>query len=603
MDDIDLGQNDKHDQLEKDGSHIRLAEIDLDEYDALADLFLDEGAFSPEGTSGAEMPTQQQVDAEGIDSSHENDIDSELPTHETHIPVLHLTRSEEDAELGSAPPVGDDEAFHAESAGMRILETLDETDNHASDLLDALLEHESSYDQRVEVVAMPQPRMEVVVLGHLPVRATLWVRQYACSLAKEREETVALVRAAAGTTAIDLITGDQDMQSQSFSTLDRALSYISEHADRVIMRVDEASEPGLLDRPEIEEITVLTGADEAAVVASYRLMKTLDATLGERYAIDEGPMFRLAVMGAGKEQASEARTKLENAVKTFIERPIEIVVGSGRIDATGTMNLYRDSISHPALHIIDGLVQAGIQDGSSNVQAHGSASVDETKSSLEQIDEIESSGEQNNRVEVTIAPAGVRVPTAKTSAGRREKLGETSGSQTSGSQSVAVIKPEVITGRKRRKSSASAGSAIGSAISSGVGSSVESPSMRDGLCALIPGLSPIEARCPKAAGVEMAIDDQGRLHLIVCDGDTRDAMNRLLAAQTWARNNLGLLIRAEPGLAFPSNEQGSESDAMMHLISIEPRSLHEIFDTGVRVYALARVKVGDVVAQVATPIN
>jgi len=120
---------------------------------------------------------------------------------------------------------------------------------------------------------------------------------------------------------------------------------------------------------------------------------------------------------------------------------------------------------------------------------------------------------------------------------------------------------------------------------------------------LIPGLAPIEARCPKAPGVELAIDEHGELHLLVSDADTEDVMNRLLAAQSWAKNNFGLLVRAEPNLAMPSTDRDADTDAAMHLISIDPRSVHEIYDTPVHVYALARVKVGRIIAQVATPVN
>jgi hypothetical protein len=41
----------------------------------------------------------------------------------------------------------------------------------------------------------------------------------------------------------------------------------------------------------------------------------------------------------------------------------------------------------------------------------------------------------------------------------------------------------------------------------------------------------------------------------------------------------------------------------MHLITMEPRESRMIFDTNVRVYSLARVRFGKVIAQVATPVN
>lgn len=527
-----------------DNTKLELASIDHAEYDALADLFLGDGGFAPE-------PTYSDDSSEP--ESH-TELPDELPNHTTHTPVLQLARHEDDAELGALVPDQDthhehysdhpehepfEVPFEARGAGLHVLETLAATDAQASALLAELMGASAEIGERavqssgdeIEFIAMPEPTVEVVVLGHLPVRATLWARQYACSRAKEMCETVALVRAASGSTSVDLITGGESVSVRSFANLDEALGAVSKLADRVIMRVDEASEPELLDRAEIEEITILTGADEAAVVASYRLIKTLDATLGERYIEDEGPTLRVAVMGASREMAMDACTKLRSAAETFLERAIEIVIGSGRIDATGTTNLYRDSISHPASHILDALVLAA---GTSEVSAP--------------------------ELTDSVVDTEVEFPV----------------------EGVAMPEPKIVQDKPSQD---------------------DAPTMRDGLCALIPGLSPIEARCPKAPGVELALDSKGRLHLVVCDADSHDSMNRLLAAQTWARNNLGLLIRAEAGMSMPASDRDVNTDAMMHLISIDPRAVREIYDTPVRIYSLARVKVGNVIAQVATPIN
>jgi len=530
--------------------HLRLAEINHAEYDALADLFLGDGGYAP---SPIESDDAQADPADG----------KPIPNYTTHTPVLQLTRHQDDADLGGMQEI---ESSQCESVGMCILETLDTTDARASALLEELLADEpqgaGERDEGIDFVEMPRARVEVVVLGHLPVRATLWARQYACARAQECNETVALIRAASGSTALDLICAGEPVEVKGSVHLEPALDTVSANADRVILRVDEASEPELLDRPEVEEITILTGADEAAVVASYRLIKALDASLNERYELGEGPSLRLAVMGASAEQSQDACTKLRNAVETFIERPIEIAAGSGRIDAATTTNIYRDSIAHPASHIIDGLVRAARK-------IPLSGGIEEPGVMVEP----EREGEEDAAVEplrVEFPAGGVNAPEP-----RRETIPETPG-------------PDRVEG-----------SVQGSADDS----RDDAPTMRVGLCAMIPGLEPIEARCPKAPGVELALDGQGQLHLIVSDADTQDAMNRLLAAQSWARNNLSLLIRAEPSLAMPSTDRDDETDPTMHLIAIDPRAVREIFDTSVRIYALARVKVGKVIAQVATPIN
>lgn len=557
---------------------LGLASIDHAEYDALADLFLGDGGYAPEPI----FSDDESNDEIAVEATEQE----ELPTHDTHTPVLQLTRHEDDAELGTSTPDQDihhehyaqdpaHEPFEIPGAGLHILETLAATDAQAAELLAELmgeeLHNEDSIGQQldageIEFIPMPDPTVEVVVLGHLPVRATLWARQYACNQAKELCETVALVRAASGSTSVDLITDGQSISVRTFTDIDDALVAVSKLADRVIMRVDEASEPELLDRPEIEEITILTGADEAAVVASYRLIKTLDATLGERYIEGEGPTLRVAVMGAGREMAMDACTKLGNAVETFLQRPIEIIIGSGRIDATGTTNLYRDSISHPASHILDALVLAAADNSEP-------------------------------------APLSIASPEIETELETETQLPEPTAASTIEMKPVKVKFPELKPQSSAPDTTSPANEQNDNSSDNSDTCEEDAPTMRDGLCALIPGLNPIEARCPKAPGVDLALDSKGRLHLIVSDADSNDAMNRLLAAQAWARNNLGLLIRAEPELAAPSADRDINTDAMMHLISIDPRSIREIYDTPVRIYSLARVKVGNIIAQVATPIN
>ncbi len=552
MDGTEYGQG----EPAREGASFELAPIEHEEYDALADLFLGDGEYAPTAI-GHDREPSELVNA---DEQNANELDAEsveqvedTPNHTTHTPILQLAQYEE-GHLGH-----DDPGLSARQqfATAQVLESLDATDAHASELLRAFVERDddldaidgldaeaADLDDEIELVLMPDPTVEIVVLGHLPIRATLWARQYACSRAKSLGETIALIRAASGSTSVDLITDGGSVSVENFDDLHSAIDAVSSLADRVVIRVDESNEPELLDRPEIEEITVLTGADEAAVVASYRLIKTLDATLGERYVEDEGPMIRVAVMGAADEAAHDACTKLGNAVETFIQRPIEIIVGTSRIDATGTRNLYRDSVPHRAGDILDQLV-------ASATKAHGVG------------------GTKSGSLSVEMPAGEVRVPTPKPL----------------GSQDQAEAQPKEVNGHAL------------------VGHEHDSPKNADGLSVMIPGLMSLETKCPKALGVEFAADEDGQLHLVVCDEDIEDAMNQLLAARAWARNNLGLLLRAESSLVIPSADRSEDSDAVMHLITMEPREIRTIFDTNVRVYSLARVRFGKVIAQVATPVN
>jgi hypothetical protein len=104
--------------------------------------------------------------------------------------------------------------------------------------------------------------------------------------------------------------------------------------------------------------------------------------------------------------------------------------------------------------------------------------------------------------------------------------------------------------------------------------------------------------------VELSCDHEGRLHAVTTDDrGAGEAVAALLAASAWARANLGLLIRAEPGIAIPSADPRDHDDAHLHLLARRPSAARAVLDTDVSVYALAAVIAGGEEIMVATPLN
>lgn len=292
------------------GGYMKLAGIEDGEYDALADLFLGDSELAPEPYSQTGTDAVQTAPARFRSDDSSIDHPLEEPVQQTKA---------------------------AMPRPVEVMPRLTDAPFPSTDRV---------------------PSIEAVLLGHLPVRASLWVRQYACSTARRRDEIIALVRAAAGSTSVDLISGTQIIETNECSSLHEALERVNSIADRVILRVDETTEPELLDRAEIDEITILTGADEAAIVASYRLIKTL-TSVWDTGELLSTPHLRLAVMGATGQQVADASTKLSRAVDAFLDRPIEIIDAAGRIDATATTNIFRDTKTHQASTILNDLVEIG----------------------------------------------------------------------------------------------------------------------------------------------------------------------------------------------------------------------------------------------------
>lgn len=392
-----------------------------------------------------------------------------------------------------------------------------------------------------------RPLVELVILGHLPVRASLWVRQYACLSARKRNETVALVRAAGGSVAIDVITGRDTAQIEAVDDVETGVTIARHAAARVVLRVDETAEPELLERAGLDEVTILTGADEAAVVASYRLIKTLAASLDDRLDPECGPRLRVAVMGNPGPEIEAARQKIAKACKAFLDRPIEILDASGRIDATGTVTVCRSDETGAAEHALGVLL--------------GGTAADAARPAV---------------------PAGLR-------------LTDTPAEDTPADQPEVVVMPrQVAVEAPAAERTAPAERMAESRITR----------LREPLACLVEGLRPIEARCPSAPGVELACDDDGRLHAVATDDQgAGQAVAALLTASAWARANLALLIRAESGVAMPSADPRDDHATPLHLLARRPSAARAVLDTEVIVYALASVIAGGEEIMVATPLN
>lgn len=210
----------------------------------------------------------------------------------------------------------------------------------------------------------PARRVEGLILGHLPVLAAPWVTQYAKHIAETTRERVALFRVQAGQVSIDIIhprASQAAPQSRvgavspdaGAGDLNGAIATAAREATTWLVRVDDHDEPDMLRTPGLSGLTLLTGADEAAVVASYRTIKRLAQVLEEDRG--ESPALRLAVMGADEPAAAEATAKLQKAAQTFLGREVEVAAAVSKIGGCSTTNLYRAPLRLPLAQLLQKL--------------------------------------------------------------------------------------------------------------------------------------------------------------------------------------------------------------------------------------------------------
>ncbi len=178
--------------------------------------------------------------------------------------------------------------------------------------------------------------IEGLVLGHLPIFASAWATQYAKHVAQVSNKPVAFLRFTGDRASLDLyLPGTRHEPPVTRSTsLEQAVSVAIAHASRWIVRLPDACEPELVDAP-IDVLTLLTGADEAAVVACYRTLKSLSSGSPDASRNENGESlgWRVAIMGADPIKADDAGNKVRRAAEAFLDASLEISPCIARIGA------------------------------------------------------------------------------------------------------------------------------------------------------------------------------------------------------------------------------------------------------------------------------
>jgi len=211
-------------------------------------------------------------------------------------------------------------------------------------------------------------RVEGLMLGHLPVLASAWVRQYACHRADQLGGPVALVRLDAGALSIDLIGRGADPSLRGAPSVEAAVRAIAPRARAWLVRVDEPSEPELFALGSVEDLTLLSGADDAAMVASYRAIKSLAARVTWDDE-EDGPALRVAWMGCDATRAAHAQAKLSGAVEAFMQRELEHAGVVGRIEPSSSVAVFKGPSDLDAEELLD-LVRLVLDDADADELAH-----------------------------------------------------------------------------------------------------------------------------------------------------------------------------------------------------------------------------------------
>lgn len=399
------------------------------------------------------------------------------------------------------------------------------------DELDALAElflgdvSDASESPSEEIRRRPRGRRDVfpvegLVLGHLPVFAAAWPAQYARHKAAVLGRPVTVLRVSTGSLIVELV-GPNDPPIVPMPDVRDAIRAAVGRSAACLIRVEESGEDDLASVPMLDSLVLLTGADDAAVVACYRKLKSIAAGAEARDA--EPPDIRVAIMGAARDRAEITHERIARAAREFLRAELLEPAVLERIASSHARTVFHG----PCEHSLEELRE----------MVAGSAS--EARSVVDP------------KLPISAAAAPKRAP-----------------------KPIEACPETAATG------DAPAEAFVGTETAAPAGGSCP-------LAALAGGLRPIESRCPVAAGVRLATDGAGRLHLIAArlkghaELSTPDPLRGLLRGRSWARLNHAILAKAEPVLA------SGERAPVLHVVTDDAREARALASTPIRVHLAA----------------
>ncbi len=365
-------------------------------------------------------------------------------------------------------------------------------------------------------------------MGHLPVFASAWATQYAKHTAQVTGQTVALLRFTSGRASLDVYgAGASGVRG---SDLKGAIDAAAAASPRWMVGLPDACEPEFAEGG-IDVLTLLSGADEAAVVSCYRTLKSLS---GVERSPEAGPMsWRVAIMGSDPIKATDAARRVERAASAFLESELEIAPCVARIGSLRSALLF------------DGVTDVSWRDAIEMVRR-------------------------------AMAAPRAPLPPTEPPTGRGG-----SRSPTVPGPGVAAVSPRV----EIRPIATDPGSVMPRQATREQPDSARAdgrtPTPVSDPAGWPASLHRSAVRCPHAQAVEFGIDAEGTVHLLVRDG-AEASIRSLVTAAAWATSHASLLSMADPRI--------SRCDApVLHVVTTAPASERRLLDTPVRVHALARV--------------
>jgi hypothetical protein len=402
-----------------------------------------------------------------------------------------------------------------------------------------------------------------VLVGNLPVMAGLWTTQFADAVARIAGPT-ALVRFERDDVTIELLRADgRQVPPAGPAAVSRWLPRAASTVRRWLICVPAETSPAEVLAAG-QEILLMTGADEAAVTGAYLRLK---------YLADEGvhagtPIERvgLVIVGATTEQAAHAAARLGDAARSFLGVDVETVACLPRIERVESSA----RATYPAEECPP-IAQFTRELQSARVGASHRFDADLPAASLVMHTEA-----------AAVEPKFPSMPQPFTS--RQEPLahGDSAMDTTHAPQSTHTS----------QSTHASHNSHAAPARTAPAFAALPIAELPLKLVPLLRGLRALGISCPMAPDIELALDDERRMHIV----GRADQLARVRTARTWAAMHRELL-----GMAFAELKDGFE--VRERILLGDAREAISLHGTGVLLDVLVVAETPSGRVHVVVPLN
>jgi len=377
--------------------------------------------------------------------------------------------------------------------------------------------------------------IELLLPAHLPVQGGLWLVPYAGREAADGLSILLRMHE----DIIDLAAiGHGDIDVSGCDSLDSVMECIGSEVAHWIVQPPSDADPTSLLHCDADCVTLLSGADQAAVVGAYRLLKGLIAASGTPVDL---PLIRLVIVGAEERAAGDAASRIIQTAHHQLDVQIEVGLP---LPAMGSTSKVISQVSIPRTRNIVDLMSC----------LRSSFAPPEEIPTTHRFEHPDSGHSTSKRP----TPDHVEHPEPPTPQ-ESIKLVE---SQAPHVEEQPVVEPD--------------------------------SAPMNSYATYVDGLLSIAPRCPEHEHIELAIDGNGRMHVLSNAEDFRDCA--IVAG--WFGRHHKLIVMACGGMAIDT-----EKPPIQHLFTNDAVSVADLHGSGVRLHLIAEVEVDGKTGTFSTPLN